>query len=157
MEQTVIMCDTREKPKAIESIMHYFAKLDIKVVRTKLYAGDYQLLNNPFCVVDRKRNLLELTQNVVQDHRRFAEELVRAGELGITVIVLVEHGGEIKSIEDVPNWVNPRLKESPLAVSGERLYKILRAMERTYHVRFEFCDKRQTGKRILELLTEAAR
>jgi hypothetical protein len=70
------------------------------------------------------------------------------------VVVLVEHGGGIKSLEDVPNWDNPRLKVSPLAVSGERLYKILKAMEYTYKVRFEFCTKAQTGKRILQILTE---
>ena len=104
--------------------------------------------------MDRKQNLSELCNNVVQDHARFRSELIRAQEVGISVVVLVEHGGGIKSLEDVPNWVNPRLKVSPLAVSGERLYKILKAMEYTYKVRFEFCDKRQTGKRILEILME---
>lgn len=134
--------------------MKQFEAAGVRVIRTKLWVADYQLFDNPHLVVDRKQNLSELCNNVVQDHKRFRDELIRAQEVGISVVVLVEQGGAIKSIEDVPNWVNPRLKVSPLAVSGERLYKILKAMEYTYKVRFEFCDKRQTGKRILEILME---
>ena len=150
----VVQIDTREKPKAIENIVKEFDKQGVKHIRSKLYSGDFMLLSNPYLTIDRKQNLNELCNNVVQDHKRFRDELIRAQEVGISVVVLVEHGGGIKSLEDVPNWVNPRLKVSPLAVSGERLYKILKAMEYTYKVRFEFCDKRQTGKRILEILTE---
>lgn len=150
---TVLM-DTREKPKAVQTIMKQFEAAGVRVIRTKLWVADYQLFDNPHLVVDRKQNLSELCNNVVQDHKRFRDELVRAQEVGISVVILVEHGGGIKSLDDVPNWVNPRLKVSPLAVSGERLYKILKAMEYTYKVRFEFCTKAQTGKRILQILTE---
>ena len=150
---TVLM-DTREKPQAVQAIMKQFEAAGVRVIRTKLWVADYQLFDNPHLVVDRKQNLSELCNNVVQDHKRFRDELIRAQEVGISVVVLVEHGGGIKSLDDVPNWANPRLKVSPLAVSGERLYKILKAMEYTYKVRFEFCTKAQTGKRILQILTE---
>ena len=150
----VVQIDTREKPKAIENIVKEFDKQGVKHIRSKLYSGDFMLLSNPYLTIDRKQNLNELCNNVVQDHKRFRDELIRAQEVGISVVVLVEHGGGIKSLDDVPNWVNPRLKVSPLAVSGERLYKILKAMEYTYKVRFEFCTKAQTGKRILQILTE---
>lgn len=150
---TVLM-DTREKHKAVQTIMKQFEAAGVRVIRTKLWVADYQLFDNPHLVVDRKANLQELVGNVCQQHKRFAAELSRAQEVGISVVVLVEHGEGIKSLDDVPNWVNPRLKVSPLAVSGERLYKILKAMEYTYKVRFEFCTKAQTGKRILQILTE---
>lgn len=150
---TVLM-DTREKPNAVQTIMKQFEAAGVRVIRTKLWVADYQLFDNPHLVVDRKANLQELVGNVCQQHKRFAAELSRAQEVGISVVILVEHGGGIKSLEDVPNWVNPRLKVSPLAVSGERLYKILKAMEYTYKVRFEFCNKANTGRRILEILTE---
>lgn len=156
LQRLTIQVDTREKPKAIEKIMAYFDQIGARVIRSKLYVGDYAFLCNPYLVIDRKQNLSELCNNVVQDHKRFTDELKRAGEVGINVVVLVEHGTEIKSIEDVPKWVNPRLKESPLAVSGERLYKILKAIEYSYNCRFVFCDKRQTGRRIVEILTEGA-
>ena len=90
----------------------------------------------------------------MQDHKRFTDELKRAAEVGISVVVLVEHGADIKTLEDVAKWENPRLKESPLAVSGERLYKIMRAIEYSYNTRFEFCTKAQTGRRIVEILME---
>jgi hypothetical protein len=72
--------------------------------------------------------------------------------MGIKLIILCEHGGGIERLEDVMYWKNPRLKDSPLAVSGERLYRKLSAIGKAHNVRFEFCDKKQTGDRIIELL-----
>ena len=105
-------------------------------------------------VVDRKQNLLEVAQNVCQDHKRFKAELIRAKEAGIHIVFLVEHGRSVRSLEDVKAWVNPRLKTSPLAMSGERLYKILTTMQQTYGCEFQFCTKAETGDRILEILNE---
>ena len=150
----IIVVDTRERPQAIAKILSYFDKIGAKVIRSKMYVADYMLLSNPYLVIDRKQNLNEVCNNVVQDHKRFTDELKRAAEVGISVVVLVEHGADIKTLEDVAKWENPRLKESPLAVSGERLYKIMRAIEYSYNTRFEFCTKAQTGRRIVEILTE---
>ena len=149
-----IIEDSREKPQSVLKINSYFEKIGARVIRSKMYVGDYQLMINPYLVIDRKQNLNEVCNNVVQDHKRFTEELKRAAEVGISVVVLVEHGADIKTLEDVAKWENPRLKESPLAVSGERLYKIMRAIEYSYNTRFEFCTKAQTGRRIVEILTE---
>lgn len=154
-QRMTIIEDSREKPQAVLKINNYFTQIGARVIRSKMYVGDYQLMSNPYLVIDRKQNLNELCNNVVQDHKRFTDELKRAEEVGISVVVLVEHGSNIKTIEDVQKWENPRLKESPLAVSGERLYKILKAIEYSYHCRFEFCNKAQTGRRIVEILTEA--
>lgn len=147
-----IQVDTREKARAIEGIIKEFDKQGVTHFSSKLYVGDYVNLENSFLVVDRKQNLLEVCSNVCQQHKRFVNEIKRAKATGIKIIFLVEHGENIKSLEDVKNWVNPRLKESPLAVSGERLYKILSTLERTYGVEFLFCDKRNTGKKIIEIL-----
>ncbi len=151
-KRLIIVMDTREKPQATLKIMNHFTQIGAKVIRSKMYVGDYMFLSNPYLVIDRKQNLNELCSNVVQEHRRFTDELKRAEEVGISVVVLVEHGADIKSIEDVQKWENPRLKESPLAVSGERLYKILKAIEYSYRCRFDFCSKPQTGKKIVEIL-----
>lgn len=147
-----IQVDTREKARAIEGIIKEFDKQGVTHFSSKLYVGDYVNLENSFLVVDRKQNLLEVCSNVCQQHKRFVNEIKRAKAAGIKIIFLVEHGKNIKSLEDVKNWVNPRLKESPLAVSGERLYKILSTLERKYGVEFRFCDKRNTGKKIIEIL-----
>ena len=147
-----IQVDTREKARAIEGIIKEFDKQGVTHFSSKLYVGDYVNLENSFLVVDRKQNLLEVCSNVCQQHERFINEIKRANAAGIKIIFLVEYNRNIKSLEDVRNWVNPRLKESPLAVSGERLYKILSTLERKYGVEFQFCDKRNTGKRIIEIL-----
>ena len=147
-----IQVDTREKARAIKGIIEEFDKQGVAHFSSKLYVGDYVSLDNSFLVVDRKQNLLEVCSNVCQQHKRFVDEIKRAKAAGIKIIFLVEHNRNIKSLEDVKEWVNPRLKESPLAVSGERLYKILSTLERKYDVEFQFCDKRNTGKRIIEIL-----
>lgn len=147
-----LIMDTRERKEATVLISKEFERQNVTVIRSKLWVGDYQLLENPMLTIDRKKSLQELCQNVVQDHKRFTAELQRAKDVGVHVIVLVEHSKNIKSLEDVRHWVNPRLKVSPLAVSGERLYKILLAISKKYNVDFQFCTKQETGKRIIELL-----
>ena len=149
----IIQVDTREKAKAIRQIMRTFDDQGIKHVTSKLYVGDYMNMDNPHLVVDRKQNLLEVSNNVCQDHERFRAELKRAAECEIKVIVLVEHGEGIASLEDVIFWRNPRLATSPKAMTGERLYKILRTLQRKYGCEFAFCEKKDTGKEIIRWLT----
>ncbi len=146
------MMDTRERPEAVKQILAEFDRQQVDVIRTKLWVGDYQRLDNPMLVIDRKHNLSEVCSNVIQGHKRFTAELQRAKDAGIHVVILVEHSKNIKTLEDVMHWVNPRLKVSPMAVSGERLYKILVAIEKHYGCEFRFCEKKDTGKRIIEIL-----
>lgn len=151
----VIQVDSREKAHAITKILETFDREGVKWFVSKLPVGDYMSLDNPRLVIDRKQNLNEVCNNVVQDHKRFAAELIRAKEFGIHVVVLVEHGKGITCLNDVLNWQNPRLKQSPMAVSGERLFRILSTMQNNhdrYDVEFLFCDKDETGKRIIEIL-----
>lgn len=122
------------------------------VIRSKLYVGDYQRIDNGLLVVDRKQNLAEIAGNLTQQHERFRAELERAKKAGIRVVVLCEHGGQIRSVDDVAAWKNPRLRESPGALTGERMAKIMRTMSERYSVEWRFCDKRQTAKKILEIL-----
>lgn len=149
-----IQIDSREKSKAIKNIIAEFDKQGVTHFVSKLPCGDYMSLDNARFAIDRKQSLLEVCNNVCQDHKRFINELKRANEFGIRLVFLVEHSRNIKTLDDVLSWKNPRLKTSPLAISGERLYKILSTIERTYSTKFYFCDKTNTGKRIVELLNE---
>ena len=152
-----IQIDSREKPKAIRNICYEFTRQGAQYFINKLPCGDYCSLDNARFCIDRKQNLNELVNNVCQQHQRFINELKRANELGIKLVFLVEHGGEIRTLEDVRRWVNPRLRESPLAVSGERLYKILSTLEARYNTKFYFCTKAQTGKEIIRILKEGTK
>ena len=159
----IIQIDSREKAKAIQKIIAEFDRQGIKHPVSKLMVGDYMNYDNPRVIVDRKQNLTEVCSNVCQDHDRFRRELVLAKENGIQLIILCEHGKDIKSLEDVIFWKNPRSEKRKKidgkwktvhtnAMKGDVLYKILTTLQEKYGVRFEFCDKDETGKRIVELL-----
>jgi len=152
----IIQIDTREKPRAIQKILKDFKEHDVKFYSSKLYVGDYMNPKKPDVVIDRKQNLSEICANVASntaEHERFRSEIIRANEVGIKVIVLIEHGRGYSKLEDIKFWENPRLKESPKATSGEKLYKILRTMCDKYDMDVTFCEKNETGKRIRELLS----
>lgn len=163
-----IQIDSREKSRAIRKIIRTFDEQGVKHFSSKLLVGDYMSLDNPRLIIDRKQNLHELCGNVCQQHERFKRELLKAMQAGIQLVILVEHGAEIKSLEDVYFWKNPRKHEvrwrvvngkrekhvvSAKAVDGEQLYKTLCTIRDRYYVRFEFCEKKDTGKEIIRLLS----
>ena len=147
-----IQIDTREHDGAVKAIKDYFDGNGILWYCSKLYVGDYMSLDNARFCIDRKQSLLEIAQNVCQDHERFSRELERAKQYGIRLVFLIEHGADIRTLNDVKKWKNPRLKTSKLAVSGERLYKILSTLEKTYDTKFYFCTKEQIARGIIKLL-----
>lgn len=160
----VIQIDSREKERAIKEIVAEFDRQGIRHPVSKLLVGDYMNYDNPRLIIDRKQNLTELCSNVCQGHDRFRRELVRAQENEIRIIFLVEHGKGVGRLQDVIWWDNPRSVRRvrgddgkwrdvrTKAMQGEVLYKILRTLERKYGCRFLFCEREDTGRRIIELL-----
>ena len=148
-----VQCDSREKKSELKRIQNQFDHLGVHYFVSKLYVGDYMSLDNPRKVIDRKKDLGELCSNVTQQHERFRAELVRAKENGIQVIILCEHGGNIRQLEDVFFGEKPRRRHSPKATSGAQLFRSLCSMRERYGVQFAFCDKRQTGREIVRLLS----
>ena len=164
-----IQIDSREKAKAIQKIIKTFDNNEVNHFSSKLLVGDYMNLDNPRLIIDRKQNLQELCGNVCQQHERFKKELLKAMQANIQLIILVEHGPDIKTLEDVYFWQNPRKHEvkwryvngkrekyivSAKAVDGCQLYKSLCTIRDRYNVRFEFCEKKDTGAKIIELLSK---
>lgn len=152
-KQPMIMVDTREQKSGhVES---YFEAQGIKFARTKLFVGDYMLLDNPRFVIDRKRNLSEWSGCLFASRRRFYDEVRRARDAGITLAILIEHSAQIKTIEDIAKWHNPLLKKVPNAVTGRDLREATYHLHIAYGVPVYFCDKRHTGQEIVRILTEA--
>ena len=162
-----IQVDTREHKAEWERIQKQFDDMGIKYFRSKMYVRDYQSLDNPRLVIDRKKNLQELCGNVCQQHERFKAELIRALQQNIKIVILVEHGEDVKTLEDVWFWENPRKHEirwrmvngkrvrtvqSEKAVDGSQLYRSLKTIKDRYNVDFVFCTKEQTGQKIVEIL-----
>ena len=150
----IIYVDTREKPHAIRKILTYFEKQSVEIVRKKLDVGDYMVDPSAKVSIDRKQNLNELVGNFCQQHARFRRECERAQQTGVKLIFLIEHGGKIKDLDSVEFWRNPRLSVSPYAVGGPRLARMMRTFSIKYGVEWRFCQKWNTGKRIMEILTE---
>lgn len=147
-----IQIDSREKQKAIKKILTEFDRRHIMHFTSKLYIGDYMSLDNPRLIVDRKQNLSELYSNLCHDRRRFSAELIKAQQAGIKLVILVEHGRKIESLQDVKKWDNPRLNENPYAWDGMRMYTEIKRYEKLYDVEFKFCSKAHTGAEIIKIL-----
>lgn len=194
--------DTGQKRKKHETKHKWFADNGIELVSLPLPVGDYILIDDAVQAVlerkarrgievkrldllgvaevsvDTKRDMKELCGNLCNDHARFRDECILAQENGIQLIVLVEDGFKIKTLEDVKGWINPRLydycreygipsrgdmmanirefeghggRKAPK--SGDWMYKTMCTMSEKYGVRWEFCAKVQTGRRIIELLS----
>lgn len=143
----MVIVDTREKKNL--HILKYFIYHDIDYKPQKMDVADYQIEGKDELVIDRKQNLDELAKNLMNrsDHARFWKEVRRAKEQGIKMIVLCEHGGQIKEIKNVAEWHS---KYSP--VSGRALMEEIYRVHIAYGVEFLFCDKRSTGRKIIELL-----
>ena len=144
----MIICDTREKKN--QHILDYFRKHGIEYSVLKLDTGDYMDSSRKDLTIDRKRSLDEICGNLFSpDRNRFWREVRRSKEERIKMIVLIEHGGTIKSLNDVPKWKSKYSK-----VSGYSLYNEMCRCHIAYDVEFLFCDKRSTGRRIVEILRE---
>lgn len=154
-----LLIDTREKPKAIKSILGYLDQRGIKYESTKLLFGDYMDWNRPGIVVDRKQNIAELAKNCTTEHERFKREMEKALMAGATLVILVEQNRykdrdrwiQVEKVEDLLYWSSPHT-----IVKGEKVYRILRSWMAKYPIRVEFCDKRNTGKRIIEIIYGAS-
>ena len=114
----------------------------------KLDTADYWNSENPNVLVDRKKDLSECATNMCSpDSSRFWKEIRRAHFEKKKLIILVEHGGNIKSLQDVSTW-----KSKYSTITGSRLQSEMYRIAIAYGVQWEFCSKKSTGKRIVELL-----
>ena len=140
-----IWIDSREKK--CDHIKESFDRHGIKYEIRKLDEGDYQIDGQTNLTVDRKKDMQEMYNCVVNDKSRFYKEVRRCHQKGIKLYVLIEHGGQIKSLADVPKW-KPKYGTIPSREIAERLYRL----HISYNVEVLFCDKRSTGRRIVEIL-----
>ena len=143
----MIIIDSREKK--IEHIERYFDAHDVEYRIEKLDTGDYMDEDHPEIIIDRKRNLDEVANNLMSaDSSRFWRELRRSHDEHIKLIFLVEHGGRINSFEDVLTWNS----KYSLKITGRRVANEMFKAHVAYGVDWMFCQKKSTGKRILEIL-----
>jgi ribosome-associated protein len=170
----ILLSDTRQQLGKHDLKERYFFDHGIEVRRTKLYVGDYTLPTDQSICIDTKKDIQELIGDICgKSHERFREELQRANESGIHLIILVEDDGgycdkkesiynkPVTCVQDLFSWRNPRLfifqggnQKYPQATRGATLAKCLLTMQEKYGCEFQFTTKRNCGKRIIELLTK---
>ena len=150
-----LLIDTREKPKAIETILNQFDEAGIRYERTKLLFGDYMDYNRPHIVIDRKQNIAELAKNCTVEAERFKRELERAQRANSRLVILVEQNRykdrdewkRVENIADLMLWSSPHT-----TIRGEKVFRVLSAWINKYGIEVRFCDKRVTGRTILEII-----
>lgn len=150
-----ILIDSREHKNKIAGIKKAFARGGADFDVCKLYVGDYMDFANPSVIIDRKQHVDELAKNCTAEQTRFRNELERVKRCGAEMVILVEqdtvktHRGTfpLRKLDDLILWESQYSE-----VSGERVYRILNAWVHKYPVTVEFCNKRDTGRRILEIL-----
>lgn len=156
----MIICDSREKKNS--HILAYFEKNKIPYKVQKMAVADYMVDAKDKLVVDRKQNLEEVCSNLTyrgktaaenggkkipSDVARFWREIRLAHDNGIKVIVLVEHGANVRKLADVAMWNSAKSR-----MSGRKLLDEMDRVATAYGVEWEFCTKAETPKRILEIL-----
>ena len=152
-----LLIDTREKPKAIKNIIKTLDEAGIQHESTKLLFGDYMDYNNPGLVIDRKQNIAELAKNCTVEAERFKRELERAQRANSRLVILVEQDSytdrgtkqKVETISDLMLWSSPHTE-----IRGEKVFRVLSGWINKYNISVEFCNKRDTGRKILEILYE---
>lgn len=170
----IILEDTRNQVGKHDKKNAYFQKKGIEVRRTKLYCGDYTLPTDQSVCIDTKRDIQELIGDICgKSHERFRNELIRAQESHIKLIILTEDDGgycdrkrtiynkPVTCIKDLFGWKNPRLfifqcgkQKYPKATKGQTLAKCLLTLETKYGCEFRFTLSTNSGEEVLRLLRQ---
>lgn len=167
----IFVHDTRDQAGKHKNVEEYLLSRGHEIVRTKLYVGDISLLHNQSVCIDLKGlGMREVYSNLVQQHDRFKAEAIRARDAHIKLIILVEND-QVKTLDDVINWKNPRVIEyerialahihgkllqrklpSRPPVSSKRLMNMMRVMALKYGIEWQFCTKAEAGIRVEQIL-----
>ena len=133
------------------------------------------LVNDIKVAVDRKNSIDEICSNLcssTKEHDRFREEAIKAQKANCRFIVLIETTENIRSVQDILKWSNPRLhkynkikymhsigKWQNVKNSGKRppcdnirLMKTMLTMQAKYGILFCFCSPYESAQKIIALL-----
>lgn len=160
----VLLEDTRNQVGKHKNIEDYCRRNGIQIVRKCLSVGDYMLSEdgvNPIgdITVDTKMDLLELSKDIMSnDHRRFRQECIRARDMGIQLVILVEEYPPYGKVDlwEVPRWQSSnkwhRYGDPMTLVKPSQLRRAMLTMMKKYGVRFMFCTRRQSPARVIKIL-----
>lgn len=161
-----IWCDTRQQKGKHVNVDGWFEKHGIPFSYRKLDFGDY-MREGSNVSIDTKQSMDELAGNLGKDHARFARECERAMDAGYRLVILVERKPKLNSPLELAKWVPVAChmcgrcdpteskacsKHRFKPLQGATAARIMKTMSDRYGVRFEFCTRNDTARRICELL-----
>lgn len=147
----MIIEDTRQKKDKHIVKNESFRSLGVEVLRRSLPFGDYAY--PPAIAVDTKENMQEIAMDLCAEHERFRNECILAQKAGSQLYILVEtEWDDIRSIDDVHLWYNPRLIVTRRAITGSTLEKTMKTMRDKYGVKFMFCRPEEAAEIIIKIL-----
>lgn len=142
----IILQDHREKCGHHNLVEKHLKDNGYEIKRVRLQVGDYMFPNGNTSV-DLKQNITELATDLQQDSLFFNKKYKKCLKYGIKLVVLVEEW--VDSINSLTKW-----KSSYSRINGQYLVSLIYNLKISYGVRFVFCNKNQTGEKLLELLNE---
>lgn len=142
----ILIEDTRNKIGKHNNVFRYCKKHNIKLQRKVLPVGDYMLLQGKKAV-DTKQSILELANDLYSDKLAFNKKYKKCLKFGISLIVLVEE--KVNCREDLISW-----KSEHTRINGKFLYEMMTTLMVSYGIKFVFCDKKDTGQTLINLLKE---
>lgn len=149
----MLVVDSREKWTHSDSndthISGWLERKGIPWTVKKLDVGDYMMAGGTL-TIDRKQNIEEISKNLTNpaDKKRFWNEVRLAYHRHLRLVVLIE-SQKYRSLMDLRGW-----KSAYSPVNGVALVRQMERLNRCYGVQFEFCQKRSTARRIIEILTK---
>ena len=159
LQGVTVLYDTREQKN--QHILTALAGMGIMTEQRKLDFGDYSFMADGrdfsmSCVVERKANVDEIYNNIMQDRERLEKELYAASKLARELTLVLENvsdWGELKlyevSQEDMERYPQRKVKQT-----GAHVYATLKAWCPAN--RYDFCvefvkDNAQTAAKMLEI------
>lgn len=148
--------DTRQKVGKHKNKNDYWIRNNIKVIRQKLYVGDYVLepdIDSCKVSIDTKQNILELVCDMWCDATRFQKECIKAKNSNIQLIFLIEEKFDKNELINWQSRANMNGKKY-INISGKQVYYKMLEYIKLYGCKFKCCHKNSSGKTIIELLTK---
>ena len=150
--------DSRQQVGKHKNIELYCKRNGIELVRKKLEVGDYAFPDGKISV-DTKQDMMEICKDIMSsDHRRFRAECQRAKDMDIQLIILVEEAVPFGEVEfwEVPRWRSSgkyhRYGDPMTLVEPKTLAKAMQTMTEKYGVKFRFCHRRETPRKLIKYL-----
>lgn len=148
----MIVEDTRNKSGKHENKHGFWDEHGTPWIRSALPWGDYWAA--PRIAVDTKQDIQEITANMcgaAREKKRFREECKKASAAGCKLVFLVEDERFTKPEDLIGQHIYIL---NGMTIPGDQVFTAMRMHEERYGCEFRFCDPKDSGRIIEEILSD---